>query len=1386
MLQAAKAGGASMVASAVSSGSRSGQASLPLLPPGFRFKPTDEELASHYLYPRVRASDDGRRALAALTDNGNELGPAPDCSWINIIASLDVFDCEPWQLPPCCRIGDESYFFARRSHKYGHSRRTNRCTTRGYWKATGNDRTLPLPPVTAAGGEGAEEGEQTAEAQGQGQGQGQEQYWVPMLQLREGVSVVGMKKTLVFYEGRAPRGKRTDWVMHEYRLEQRNSHAMAANGGGGGSGIGSGRKPVGSLVLCRVLYKGAQPPSDPAAADATQLNATATVAQTAAPPASADGGADLMFGSDDIGKMLQAVDGTITNPYEGLENDGLWLAGPSPLEGGNFALPSVGAGSGVGGGAAAAAAAGFGGVGGGWEQSGRDPNVDAAMAAATAAAAASGFPVEDVIRGWTEELARIVAQEAPSKRRRCQAAALAAALAGQGNAAAAALAGKGAVEAEEGEEDSESEDGVGSARETFLGGSGEESGESDGLELERGRGGVGGSGGTAVGASSSSTCSSSEANVLKMQQANARRLALLVAQKCTVSASHERRTSPRGNGRDDVAAGVEESEEIGEQEDRAGDFSDMATPEDGDQTSEALSSEQASKNNICVALRQIVLQKGRPMLVVPPKGRLHNSTPVPPIAPRFGAILWANVKAPNRAWRRVSASGAASSVDGEAPRANDEPSKAAGCERVGGNAVVAYRSPRASPPSPPSSTTQLRQLEPFGSSVAVSAPSEQDVCDTSVVHVTLPPQSLPLSPLPSPPLRSVVPRSPQQAPAPFAAPVPRRLERRRSFPLQSARRSDIGEISEFCEFGECLIERGSATTPTVPATAADDSDGGDGADGSDGGDGDVVTGSTLPTLLDDATAAVTFQEVRPGVTEIEEGAVGEEEAPEWECGVVRSEGEAEVEQGDSQLETEEDAEGGEKGGEEGEEERGVEGAEEDSAAGEVVPEEEREAEKGISLTQDGNGAMEDQSKSRQLCEAESSTAGQIVPSTRTLTENITHSSPETFTETPNVNPSEISRETFVEASKHLPVEERLDDVGGEINEVGGADLGSMDGGTGYAGSRSSFGSTGSVGILGSSGNGSASGYGRGSYSSSSGGGGAAAVWDAMLMEALSPLPRDTLLTRPFTMQRRLSEVDQEASDSPASPTLSPSISLSPDPFQVFSRSTYRTSYGTQSAHHPTSTARTSRVSRSSHTTRTSRTSRTSHTSYGTGTGTVLFPALFSPALSGRPDSSSDREWSSPVISNRLTRAASSAATGAADWAARGSGGESGRGSGGWRWGGSEGRGSGGWGMGEGMGEGMWTEGGAEQLSYEELLLLDEGIAPRGLTPRELWGLDRLTVTQADLHSHPDCQICLSPPVEGDLLANLPCHHTFHNACITTWFCRNRTCPLCRFEIAATS
>lgn len=128
------------------------------LAPGFRFHPTDEELVLFYLKQKVRGKSIRYDAI-------------PD---------VDIYKFEPWELPGHSKLKGRDrqwYFFTALDKKFGNGPRVNRATQKGYWKATGKDRLIS-----------------------------------------HNSCIIGMKKTLVFYSGRAPLGKRTNWVMHEYRL----------------------------------------------------------------------------------------------------------------------------------------------------------------------------------------------------------------------------------------------------------------------------------------------------------------------------------------------------------------------------------------------------------------------------------------------------------------------------------------------------------------------------------------------------------------------------------------------------------------------------------------------------------------------------------------------------------------------------------------------------------------------------------------------------------------------------------------------------------------------------------------------------------------------------------------------------------------------------------------------------------------------------------------------------------------------------------------------------------------------------------------------------------------------------------------------------------------
>ncbi|OIW18149.1 hypothetical protein TanjilG_31269 [Lupinus angustifolius] len=126
-----------------------------VLPPGFRFHPTDDELVNHYLCRKCAA-----QSIAAP-----------------IIKEIDLYKFDPWQLPEMALYGEkEWYFFTPRDRKYPNGSRPNRAAGSGYWKATGADKPIGKPKT------------------------------------------LGIKKALVFYAGKAPGGVKTNWIMHEYRL----------------------------------------------------------------------------------------------------------------------------------------------------------------------------------------------------------------------------------------------------------------------------------------------------------------------------------------------------------------------------------------------------------------------------------------------------------------------------------------------------------------------------------------------------------------------------------------------------------------------------------------------------------------------------------------------------------------------------------------------------------------------------------------------------------------------------------------------------------------------------------------------------------------------------------------------------------------------------------------------------------------------------------------------------------------------------------------------------------------------------------------------------------------------------------------------------------------
>ncbi|CAA6654524.1 unnamed protein product [Spirodela intermedia] len=91
---------------------------------------------------------------------------------VSIIAEVDIYKFNPWDLPVV--------LLQPEGPQVPNGMRPNRAAASGYWKATGTDK------VILTSGPQKEN--------------------------------IGVKKALVFYKGRPPKGVKTSWIMNEYRL----------------------------------------------------------------------------------------------------------------------------------------------------------------------------------------------------------------------------------------------------------------------------------------------------------------------------------------------------------------------------------------------------------------------------------------------------------------------------------------------------------------------------------------------------------------------------------------------------------------------------------------------------------------------------------------------------------------------------------------------------------------------------------------------------------------------------------------------------------------------------------------------------------------------------------------------------------------------------------------------------------------------------------------------------------------------------------------------------------------------------------------------------------------------------------------------------------------
>ncbi|KAM7272088.1 hypothetical protein ACFE04_031302 [Oxalis oulophora] len=129
-------------------------------PPGFRFRPNDNELIVEYLMRKIR---------------DQTLPP-------NRFPEVDISQYNPEELARLYGSSDnenisECYFFSFHKRKYSKGHRPSRSAGDGFWKLSVNEK-----------------------------------------HIKDADKVIGVKKSLVFHRGKQPHGVKTNWKLHEYSL----------------------------------------------------------------------------------------------------------------------------------------------------------------------------------------------------------------------------------------------------------------------------------------------------------------------------------------------------------------------------------------------------------------------------------------------------------------------------------------------------------------------------------------------------------------------------------------------------------------------------------------------------------------------------------------------------------------------------------------------------------------------------------------------------------------------------------------------------------------------------------------------------------------------------------------------------------------------------------------------------------------------------------------------------------------------------------------------------------------------------------------------------------------------------------------------------------------